>query len=54
MRADPQHWLTIVTHVHPNNSGMLGGILSRLTGVRDETISTRVVIGGVRVCGNVN
>lgn len=31
--ADPQHWLTIVTHVLSNNLGMLGGILSSLTGM---------------------
>lgn len=30
---DPQHWLTIVTRVLSNNLGMLGGILSRLTGM---------------------
>lgn len=29
---DPQHWLTIVTHVLSNNLAMLGRILSRLTG----------------------
>lgn len=42
--SDPQHWLTIVTCVLPNNLGMLGGILSRLTDMWDEAISTRVVV----------
>lgn len=50
---DAQHWLTIVTHVLSNNLGMLGRILSRLTGMWDETIMSRVVIEGVHVCGNV-
>lgn len=50
---DPLHWLTIVTRVLSNNLGMLGGILSRLTGMWDETISSRVAIEGVHVCGIV-
>lgn len=53
MCADHQHWLTIVTHVLSNNLGMLGGILSRLTGMWDETILTCVVTEAVHVCGNV-
>lgn len=51
--SDPQHWLTIVTCVLPNNLGMLGGILSRLTDMWDEPISTRVAVEAVAVCGDV-
>lgn len=51
--SDPQHWLTIVTCVLPNNLGMLGGILSRLTDMWDEAISTRVAVEAMAVCGDV-
>lgn len=51
--SDPQHWLTIFTCVLPNNLGMLGGILSRLTDMWDEAILTRVAVEVMPVCGDV-
>lgn len=44
---------TFVNHALSNNLGMLGWILSRLTGTWDGTVLTGVVMEGVRVCGIV-
>lgn len=46
--------ITIVSRVLSNNLGTLGGILSRLTGMWDETISSGVATEGAHVCGICN
>lgn len=53
VHLDQQHWLTIVTLVLSNNLGMLCRILSRLTGMWDETIWTYVAMEALNACGNV-